>query len=158
MIYDLNDEMLNLQESVMAPEGDFLDNDFEQYQENFEEKVEDYCKFIKNIEADIAGYEEEIKRLQAKKKRCESSVDWFKNLIEEGLNKCGKDKIKGKSFTVSMRNNAPQLPSELDFWEVPVAFHIPQEPKIDRKELLKAVKNGEVEGIELVRKKSLQIK
>lgn len=159
MLYDLEDRMLSLQESAVAPEEvNFLDEEFEEIKNDFEDKFEDLCKIIKNIQGDVKVYADEITRLQDKKKRCEDAIDRIKKEIEIGLNASGKDRMKGKLFTISMRNNAPQLPKDLTIENVPDEYIVQQEPKIDRVNLLKAVKTGEVDGIELVKKKSLQIK
>ena len=56
-------------------DDDTLIDAMENSQEELNIKLENYCKFIKNLEADIAGLKEEEKRLAARRKTMENTIE-----------------------------------------------------------------------------------
>lgn len=158
-IYEIADELQQLQQMLVDnPEDEYIPDTLESVQYDLELKAEGYVKIIKNLEAQALAYKNEIDRMSAKKHTIENSIDRLKQALFNAMSVTGTDKIKGELFNISLRNNAPQLPKDLDIHKVPVMYLVEQEPKIDRKELLKAVKNGEVTFIDLVQSKSLSIR
>lgn len=158
-LYEITADMMELQEMLTEnPDDQCLLDTLESVEYDLEQKADGYCKVIQNMKADAEAYANEIKRLQDRKKTIENSIERLKEMLSRSLEAIGKDKVKGNLFTVSLRNNAPQLPENVESMEIPARFMIPMPDKLDKRELLKAVKAGEVTGIELVQKKSLQIK
>lgn len=76
------------------------------------EKVESYCRVIKQLEADvktdidaqIAVLAEEIDRLKAVKARKQSNIDSMKYRLQEFIEACGGQKQKGVTFTAFLRD------------------------------------------------------
>ncbi|MDO4481097.1 MAG: siphovirus Gp157 family protein, partial [Erysipelotrichaceae bacterium] len=99
----------------------------------------------------------EMDRLSKKKKNLENSISRLKEALFNAMQVTGTDKIKGDLFTLRIQNNAPQLPKDLDVNQVPIEFLVEREYDIDKRKLLAAVKNGEVDGIKLEVKQSLRI-
>lgn len=158
-LYEITSDMMTLQAMLLdTPDDECLIDTLESVEFDFERKTDGYCKVIKNIQADVKALSDEIAVLQEKKRVAENAIDRLKNSLQLAMSNTGKDKVKGNLFTLSMRNNAPQLPKDLAPEQIPERYYIPQEPKVDRRSLLKDVKEGKVEGIELVHSRSLQIK
>lgn len=158
-LYEITADLMNLQEMLMeSPDDQCLMDTLESVEFDLAKKSDGYCKIIKNLQAESQAYAEEIARFQEKKRTADKAIDRLKASLESAMKAIGKDKVKGNLFTISLRNNAQQLPKDLDMDKVPSDFLIPQEPKIDKRELLRAVKDGKVDGIDLVRSQSLQIK
>ena len=100
----------------------------------------------------------EIKRLSAHKTTFDNNAKHLKVYLQEQLEKCGKSKIKGAIFTVAIQNN-PQSVEVLDENKIPATYFIPQQPKLDRKELLVHLKSGEeIAGVAIKQTQSLRIR
>lgn len=158
-IYEITGDILKLQEMLLEePENEAIQDTLESLNGELETKAENYVKVIKNMQAEADAYKAEINRMSDRKKSIENGIERMKNALFNAMQVTETEKIKGDLFTISLRNGAPQLPQELDWHTVPVHYLKEQEPKIDRVELLKAVKSGEVTGIELVKGQSLSIR
>lgn len=156
-LYDLSQqysEVLNLIE-----EGDerFIDT-LESIEDLLENKVENYGKVIKSVEAGIEGLKVEEKRLSDRRKFMENSVKRMKENVEQSMISTGKKKIKGPLFTFSIQKNPPSV-EVIEERHIPEGFWIPQDPKLNKKELLEELKLGhEVPGVELRQTEGLRIK
>lgn len=124
--------------------------------EQFEEKVENTVKVIKNKEADVDQLKEEIDRLTKRKKSIENDITRLKTGLQGAFEITGHDKIKTLLFTVSLANNQPSVVVDEDL--LPKKYFIqtlkPDKPAI--KELLKAGKK--VKGAMLQESRSLRIR
>ena len=126
------------------------------------EKLEGYCKFIKNCEADAEGLKAEEKRLSDKRKAIEGTIANCKSAMKAAIEAAnsakiaaGEDpdnKIKAGTFTVGIQNNPPKLILDSGFLdEIPEAYLIKPEPEINKKAMIEALKDKEkakeLEGI-----------
>lgn len=120
-------------------------------------KLEDYCKVIRQLEADSRTYKAEADLFAVKAKRAENGVKRLKSGILNYLLSTNKSKADAGLFKVSTRDSkAVNILNESD---IPATFLIEQPPKIDKAGIKKAINNGEsVAGAELVINKSIQIK
>ena len=159
-LYEITGDILELQEMLESGEYDeqMIDDTMEGVLYDFEQKADEYGKVIRNMEANASAIKDEIDRLTIKRNSIKNGIERLKMNLKACMEVTGQKKITGDLFTFSVRNNAMQLPKELDIKDVPNGYIIPQEPKIDRKALLAAVKAGKVEGIELTRTTSLTMK
>jgi len=110
----------------------------------FDDKIETYCKVIKNIEADAKAVAEELKRLQTKKKHLENTVSRMKQTIYEAMKLTGKTSSGGTILKASIQKNGGVLPLIMD---EPVAEDLPEEYRIieykaDNEAIRKALDNG----------------
>lgn len=125
---------------------------------SFDEKVENTAKLIKNMEAEVAAYDAEEKRLKAKKLSTKKKIDNLKEYVVDSMEFLGKDKVKAGVLNISIRNNAPSV-DVLDEASIPKEYFIEQEPKLNKTLIKEAIKGGiEVPGTQLIRTRSLQIK
>lgn len=122
----------------------------------FEEKVENTAKVIKNKEASKKLIKEEIDRLTARYKSLDNDVVWLKKSMQEAFEITGHEKVKGLLFTVYMAKNQPSVIVDEDLLPKKY-FVIAKKPdKNAIKELLNAGKK--VKGATLQESRSLRIK
>lgn len=155
-LYQLTENYLTVLE--MAENGDDLTDTLEALTDAIEDKAENTAKVIKQLEANAEMVANEIKRLSAHKTTFDNNAKHLKVYLQEQLEKCGKSKIKGAIFTVAIQNN-PQSVEVLDENKIPATYFIPQQPKLDRKELLVHLKSGEeIAGVAIKQTQSLRIR
>lgn len=112
-------------------------------------KLENYAKFIKNTESDIAGLKAEELRLKDKRKALENTIDRMKKAMQDALILSGNNKVKSPLFTFSMQKNPPSVVMDEPYIEnIPDKYIIHPEPTINRKALLDDLKSGvDLDGI-----------
>ena len=165
-IYELTQEFETLW-SLM--EDGLLDDEalagaFDVATEDLAVKLEGYCKFIKNLESDIAGLKEEEKRLATRRKTMENTVDRAKEAMKKAMETAGEKKIPAGSFTCSIQDNPPKVVLDEQYLEnIPEKFLVPQEPQINKKLMLEMLKENfetpELQGIaHLERSSSIRIR
>ena len=155
-------ELTEAWESVQA----LIDNDetqeeqlqaaLENIEGAIEEKADGYAKLIYSMKAEAEAIKVEEKRLATKRQSLENRAKWLQKNLEEAMIATGKKKFKTNLFGFSVQKNAPSL-DDFDESIVPEAYWKVTR-SIDRPALLKAVKDGEVEGIELKQTESLRIR
>lgn len=108
--------------------------------EELSAKLEGYCKFIKNLESDIAGLKAEEKRLADRRRTMENTIERAKVAMQRAMTTAGEKKIPCGSFTVALQNNPPKCVIDMSVSDIPSKYLIPQEPTIDKKLLLEDLK------------------
>ncbi len=165
-IYELTQEFETLWQLM---EDGLLDDEalagaFDVATEDLAAKLEGYCKFIKNLESDIAGLKEEEKRLATRRKTMENTVDRAKEAMKRAMETAGEKKIPAGSFTCSIQQNPPKVVLDEQYLEnIPEKYLIPQEPQINKKLMLEELKESfeipELQGIaHLEKSDSLRIR
>ena len=165
-IYELTQEFETLWQLM---EDGLLDDDalagaFDVATEDLAAKLEGYCKFIKNLESDIAGLKEEEKRLATRRKTMENTVERSKLAMQKAMMMAGEKKIPAGSFTCSIQDNPPKVVLDEQYLEnIPEKFLVPQEPQINKKLMLEMLKENfetpELQGIaHLERSSSIRIR
>jgi hypothetical protein len=126
--------------------------------ESLEDKVESTAKFIRCLDGDIEAIKAEEKRLADKRKVLENKVSSIKEYLQNEMEFSGIDKVKRPTLTVSIQLNPPSV-EVLDESVIPSIFMIPQPEKIDKKAILKALKDGEeIPGCEITQSRGLRIR
>lgn len=121
------------------------------------EKVESYCKVIKQLQSEVEMFKTEIDRLTARKKTMENGIDRMKNALLAFLQYSGQDKVKAGTFTVSTATT--QAVNIIDESVIPCVYLVEQPPKISKDAIKKALKNGEqVNGAELINNMGVRIR
>lgn len=140
-IYEITGQLLELLQ--MAEDDDVdpktLSDTFEAVSGEFEEKADGYAKIMRQLTADAAALKAEEERISSRRKTIEANAKRLKDALEEAMRACGKAKFKTAMFGFSIRKNAPAL-AIVDEKAIPERFWAPQEPKLNRIELLKYVK------------------
>ena len=124
--------------------------------EQFEEKVENTVKVIKNKEADVNQLKEEIDRLTKRKKSIENDITRLKTGLQGAFEITGHEKVKTLLFTVSLANNQPSVIVDEDLLPKKYFIQTLKPDKTAIKELLKAGKK--VKGAVLQESRSLRIR
>ena len=157
-LYELTEAWAAIQDMIETADAD--DEQIHAAIENIdaaiEEKADNYAKLIFSMKAEAEAIKTEEKRLATKRQSLENRAKWLQKNLENTMIITGKKKFKTNLFGFSVQKNAPSL---ADFDEK----YVPEEywkvtRSIDRPALLKAVKAGEVEGIELKQTESLRIR
>ena len=156
-LYELTESYLKLQQKI-EDGGEGLEDTLESITDAIEEKADGYGKVIKNIEAQIEAIKNEEKRLADRRKSLESNVKRLKDSLYESMKLTKTKRIKSELFTFNIQNNPPSLNIENED-AIPFEYYQPQAPKLDKKELLNAIKNGlEIEGVSIKQGESLRIR
>ena len=122
-----------------------------------EEKLESYCKVIRQLEADAEMLKAEKERIDKKIKVCENSVNRMKKAVIEFMKASGSTKSTAGTFTVALSTS--KATKIVDESLIPKKYFIKQEPKIDKKAILEMLKSGaKVKGCELQINEGVRIK
>lgn len=157
-IYEITDDVLSLMQMMEEdPENEAIKDTLEALNGELDVKAESYCKVIAEFKAKETALASAIESLTQKKQSVTGNIDRLKKALFDAMKVTGKEKIKGDLFYLYIKNNAEsldQLPEIL-----PEKYMVPQEPKIDKKQLLSDVKSGvAVEGVTTKRTQCLIIK
>lgn len=159
-LYELTEMYQNISNLIEEDaDNETLEKALDEITDSIQIKAENMAKLIKSIEGNINALKDEEKRLQAKRKALENKVVNIKEYLENQLKAMGLKKVQGNLFTVSIQKN-PQSVNILNEDLIPEQFKkVVTTTKIDRKELLAALKEGqEIEGAEIKQTESLRIR
>lgn len=151
-IYELSNEFKTLwalmDEGIIDDEA--LAGAFDVARDDLADKLEGYCKFIKNLESDIAGLKDEEKRLATRRKTYENTIERAKKAMRDAMLNAGEKKLPCGSFTVSVQSNPPRVVLDEQYLEnIPERYLVQQEPTINKKAMLEDLKNeGSVPDLE----------
>lgn len=122
-----------------------------------EEKLESYCKVIRQLEADAEMLKAEKERIDKKIKVAENAVNRMKKAVMEYMKASGSTKSTAGTFTVTLSTS--KAVNILDESKVPVRFLVEQAPKIDKSAIRQELMSGaEIEGCELQVNEGVRIK
>lgn len=137
----------------LMEEGTLNDEDLISTMENSQEelniKLENYCKWIKNMESDIEGLKAEEKRLAERRKTMENTIAKAKQAMQRAMETAGEMKVKGDLFTLSIQKNPPSVVmdcQEIDL--VPEEFLKYKDPEINRTKLKEVLQGDDQKAIE----------
>lgn len=105
----------------------------------FEEKADNYAKFIKGLIADAAAIKAEEERLYCRRKAIENRAAGLKNRLEENMRFIGKTKFKTELFSFNIQKNGGKQPLMIteNLADIPMKFLVQQDP-VPNKEAIRA--------------------
>ena len=159
-LYELTQNYMNLQDLLENPEipQEMVIEALNNVGDELEDKAENIAKLIKTLDVEVAGFKEEEKRLAERRKSLENNIKGLKQYLENAMKVTGKVKFKGKLFSFNIQKNVPSLNIE-STENIPKEFFIEQEPVLDKKAVLSALKEGkEIEGVSIKQTESLRIR
>lgn len=159
-LYELTEHYNNLLELINNEEvpKELIEKALNEVSEEFEVKAENIAKLIKSLEVDINGYKEEEKRMSTQRKYLENKISNLKEYLDGSMKALGKQKIKGKVFTLAIQKNPPSV-EILNLECIDNKYLIPQDPTVDKKAILDDLKNDiEVTGAKIKQTESLRIR
>lgn len=154
-LYELTGQFLDIYNLELDEETKLDTLDSIDWQTDYENKVENYIKVIKNTEADVEARKNEIKRLTELNRSDERKNERMKEILKESMALTGHERVDTSLFKVSFRKSEAV---EVDDLLLPEAYKVATY-KPDKKRLKEDLKNGlEILGAELVERKNLSIR
>lgn len=154
-LYELTGQFLEIYNLELDEETKLDTLDSIDWQTDYEEKVENYIKVIKNIESDVEARKNEIKRLTELNKADEKKKDHLKETLSTSMVLTGHERVDTPLFKVSFRKSQAV---EVDELVLPESYKVATW-KPDKKQLKEDLKNGlEIVGASLVERKNLSIR
>lgn len=154
-LYELTGQFLDIYNMELDDETKADTLDSIDWNSDYENKVENYIKVIKNNEADIEARKNEIKRLTELNRSDERKNERMKEVLKDSMALTGHERVDTPLFKVSFRKSEAV---EVDDLLLPEAYKVATY-KPDKKRLKEDLKNGlEILGAELVERKNLSIR
>lgn len=154
-LYELTGQFLEIYNLELDEETKLDTLDSIDWQTDYEEKVENYIKVMKNLEADVEARKNEIKRLTELNKADEKKKDHLKETLSTSMQLTGHERVDTPLFKVSFRKSQAV---EVDETVLPESYKVATW-KPDKKRLKEDLKNGlEIIGATLVERKNLSIR
>ena len=154
-LYELTGQFLDIYNMELDDETKADTLDSMDWQTDYENKVENYIKVIKNTEADMEARKNEIKRLTELNRADERKNERLKEALKDSMALTGHERVDTPLFQVSFRKSEA---GEVDDLLLPEAYKVATY-KPDKKRLKEDLKNGlEILGASLVERKNLSIK
>lgn len=154
-LYELTGQFLDIYNLELDEETKLDTLDSIDWNSDYENKVENYIKVIKNIESDIEARKNEIKRLTELNKADEKKKDHLKETLSTSMVLTGHERVDTPLFKVSFRKSQAV---EVDELVLPESYKVATW-KPDKKRLKEDLKNGlEIIGASLVERKNLSIR
>ncbi len=154
-LYELTGQFLDIYNLELDEETKLDTLESIDWNSDYEEKVENYIKVIKNIESDVEARKAEIKRLTELNKADEKKKDHLKETLSTSMQLTGHERVDTPLFKVSFRKSQAV---EVDELVLPESYKVATW-KPDKKRLKEDLKNGlEIVGASLVERKNLSIR
>ena len=144
-IYELTDSIRLLWDLMDQGEldDDVLKDAMMNSQEDLKDKLEGYCKFVRQMESDIEGISAEIKRLQDRKAVLKNTIERSKKVMQMAMETAGEKKVKGQIFTISIQANPESVVLDEQYIEnIPPEYLKVKDPELDKAKLKEDLKNG----------------
>ncbi len=122
------------------------------------EKVEGYCRIIRNLEATEDALKAEADRLTVRKRALANRAAGLKERLRLALVAVDRVKLDAGTFTVGRQASSPSV-AIAEGVALPEEFLTPQEPTVNKRALLDALKAGrKVDGCEITQGEHLRIR
>lgn len=140
-LYEMNQSWQEVFELLLDPEvpEEAVYDSIEGIEAGMNEKADSYAKIIFNMEADAGEIDQEIKRLQERKRMLLKRRDWLKQMLFDVMKDTGREKFKTALFSFSIQKNGGARPVSL-VGEVPADWLKPGEP--DTQKIRKWLESG----------------
>lgn len=158
-LFNLTDNFKQVYD-LIAEQGDeqLLNDTLESINDALEDKADGYVSVIKSLESDNKAIDDEIKRLQQRKITNKNGIDRLKESLKASMESTGKTKFKTALNSYNIQNNPPSL-NVVEEKHIPSDFWLSQAPKLDKKSLLKHIKeNDDIDGVEIKQTQSLRVR
>lgn len=126
---------------------------------NIAEKAENYARVLRNKKAETKSLDDEIKRLEKRKRTAENRIDQLREHMKFAMGVAGATQITTALGKWTVRKNAPHV-EVLEESEVAPEFFEPQPPKLMKSKLQQHWKEtGEIpDGCDIVQSESVQFR
>lgn len=153
-LHEMRSELDKIEQEIISAGGEILPEQEERLAALVpmtEEKLLKYGFKFLDVDKDVEALDVEIKRLQHRKKVIAGGKAWLMDRAHEAMIHLGIEEIKAPLVTLKICKNPPSC-NITDDKKIPAKFLtvIPETTQIDKRAVLKALKEGEVAGAELV--------
>ena len=158
-LYELKSEYIQLRDMAGDPDisPEALRDTMDAINGELEDKADGYAKVIRELEAEEAGLDAEIKRLQARKSAVSGSKGRIKDALESAMRETGKLKFKTALFSFGIQKNPPSVAILSE--NIPLDYLVVPEPQPDKKRILAELKAGAIfDWAELRQTETLRIR
>jgi hypothetical protein len=158
-LYELKSEYIQLREMAGDPDisPEALRDTMDAINGELEDKADGYAKVIRELEAEEAGLDAEIKRLQARKSAVSGNKGRIKDALESAMRETGKLKFKTALFSFGIQKNPPSVAILSE--NIPLDYLVVPDPQPDKKRILAELKAGSsFDWAELRQTESLRIR
>lgn len=157
-LHELQTEAFRIIQKIQDAEGEVtpeVEAELAAIEGSIDDKLEACCAVVKNLNGQIEMFAAEARRISARKKQLEGSLEWLKKWIGSAVSEGGWEK---GIHSIKWAKNPPSL-GVIDEKLIPIEF-ISYEPKVETEKIKAELKAGvEVPGCQLIKdKKSLRIK
>ena len=122
-----------------------------------EGKLEDYCKVIRQLEADAFVYKTEKLRFGEKQSRAEKSIERMKTAIARYFEAIGSTGEKAGAFDIKLRKSERVIVD--DILKIDDSYLTYKAPEPDKTKIKKALKAGvQIEGVHIEENNNVNIK
>lgn len=141
-LYELKSEYLQLRDMAGDPDisPEALRDTMDAINGELEDKADGYARVIRELEAEEAGLDAEIKRLQARKSAVSGNKGRIKDALESAMRETGKLKFKTALFSFGIQRNPPSVAILSE--NIPLDYLVVPEPQPDKKRILAELKAG----------------
>lgn len=141
-LYELKSEYIQLRDMAGDPDisPEALRDTMDAINGELEDKADGYAKVIRELEAEEAGIDAEIKRLQARKSAVGGNKGRIKDALESAMRETGKLKFKTALFSFGIQKNPPSVAILGE--NIPLDYLVVPEPQPDKKRILAELKAG----------------
>jgi phage host-nuclease inhibitor protein Gam len=138
--YEKLGDMLEESQGEITPDISDLMNSIDDQRNG---KIDNICRYIRNLETQGAGYINEIQRLKTNLDTSINKINSLKNLISWFFNSQGINKMETDLFKLRIQKNPPSI-DVYDPDSIPKEFDIVETiHKIDKKTIMEKLKSGE---------------
>lgn len=144
-LYELTEQYMTLMEMAEDPETDpqTLADTMDAITGEIEDKADSYVVIINSLKSDADVLDAEIKRLTARKAAMLANAERMKSRLMTAMIMAGREKIKTARYTLGIQKTTPSVVLDTDDLEkIPAEYLIKQEPKIDKRGIMAALKGG----------------
>lgn len=141
-LYELKSEYIQLRDMAGDPDisPEALRDTMDAINGELEDKADGYARVIRELEAEEAGLDAEIKRLQARKSAVSGNKGRIKDALESAMRETGKLKFKTALFSFGIQKNPPSVAILSE--NIPLDYLVVPEPQPDKKRILAELKAG----------------
>lgn len=144
-LYQLTAELLQLFDMARDEDVDpkCLEDTMDMVQGTFVEKADGYGKVIRQLTAEAESIDQEIKRLQARKKRILTNIDRMKSHLQNAMEVTGLRKFQAVLFSFAIRACPPKVViDEVLVENIPDEYLVYAQPTVDKMKIKEDLKAG----------------
>lgn len=159
-LFELTAEYKGIMELAEDPEVDpeIIATQLEVIEMDIKDKADSIAYIIAQLDGDVETIKKEEERLYKMRNSLTANKERLKTYLEGAMRETGLTKFKTSLHSFGIQKN-PQSVRLVEGETIPEQFLVPQEPKVDKKAILAALKSGKTfKFAELFQSEGLRIR